>query len=210
MSNCILIGSAPFDASTFQRPQPGDFVVCADGGYDHLQNLGIVPNLVVGDFDSTSLSGKTYPCEVIRLQPEKDDTDMLSAVKIALSRGWTRFRIYGGLGGRLDHTIANIQTLSYLLDHGASGILQDGKTWVTMLDRGTLVLPKADGCYLSVFAYSEACPDVTLKGVKYPLNNANVTASFPIGVSNEIIGDRAEIITQGGRLLVLLAPKSPQ
>ncbi len=209
MNICIVVGSAPFDISYFKQPQPGDYVICADGGYDRIKPLGLLPDLLVGDFDSMENSEQCYPCEVIRLLPEKDDTDMMKAVKIALSKGWKKFYLYGGLGGdRLDHTVANFQLLSYLLDQGAKGVLLDGKTRVMMLENETLVLPKEDESYLSVFAYTESCPDVTLKGVKYPLEHAKLTSSFPLGTSNEIVSSQAQIITKGGKLLVMLTPKS--
>lgn len=209
MSICYIIGSAPFDKSTFISPSKDDFVICADGGYDTLLPLGITPDLIVGDFDSI-FETKNYQGEIIRLVPEKDDTDMLSAVKTALSRGWREFYLYGGLGGRLDHTFANIQLLSYLLDRHAKGTLFDGKTMVTMIEDGIIKLKKEDDCYFSVFSFTESCPNVTLKGVKYPLNHACITSSFPIGVSNEITEDKAEISNQGGRLLIMLTPKKPQ
>lgn len=207
MSVCYIIGSAPFCTEWFPRPQQGDYVICADGGYDHLLPLGISPDLVIGDFDSASKIEDSYPCEVIRLLPEKDDTDTLSAIKTALSRGWREFSLYGMLGGRLDHTVANLQLLSYLLDHQARGTLFSGRTRVTMLGTGRLIFPKEEECYLSVFSFTDVCPDVTLRGVKYPLKHARVDSSYPIGVSNEIISPQAEILNNGGKLLVIQTPK---
>ncbi len=211
MSICYVIGAAPFNPAFFRMPEENDYVICADGGYDSLLSLGLCPDLVVGDFDSSAVKAQNCLCEVVRLLPEKDDTDMLSAVKIALSRGWNEFYFYGGLGGlRLDHTIANIQLLSYLLDHRARGTFFDGKTMVTMIENGKLILPRDDSCYFSVFSFTGSCPDVTLKGVKYPLEHAVITSSFPIGVSNEITAPEAEISNREGKLLVMLAPKNPQ
>lgn len=206
MKTCYIIGSVPSDLDGF-LPEDSDFIICADGGYDQLAACGILPDLVIGDFDSLNEEKIDSRCEVIRLNPVKDDTDMISAVKTALARGWKNFAIYGALGMRLDHTLANVQTLSYLLDHAAKGWLLDGKIKVTMLEQETLRWPKDASCYLSVFAFGGACCDVTLKGVKYPLLHANVTTSFPIGVSNEILDDYAEIINGDGRLVVMSVPK---
>ncbi len=212
MSICYVIGAAPLNPAFFRMPEENDYVICADGGYDSLLPLGVCPDLVVGDFDSSAVKEGNCSCEeVVRLLPEKDDTDMLSAVKIALSRGWSEFYFYGGLGGlRLDHTIANIQLLSYLLDHQARGTFFDGKTMVTMIENDELILPRDDSCYFSVFSFTGSCPDVTLEGVKYPLEHALITSSFPIGVSNEITASEAKVLNRGGKLLVMLAPKNPQ
>ena len=209
MSVCYIIGAAPFDAETFLFPREDDYVICADGGYEHLNALGIVPDVIIGDFDSGEDKGE-FPCEVIRLRPEKDDTDTISAVKVALARGWKVFCLYGVLGGRLDHTFANIQLLSFLLENGAAGTLYNRENTVTLLENNKLVLPKNDEMYLSVFSFSVCCKGVTLRGVKYPLEDAVLTSAFPLGVSNEIVSDYAEVSVTEGKLLVMLSSKVSQ
>ncbi|MGI5895654.1 MAG: thiamine diphosphokinase [Oscillospiraceae bacterium] len=207
MNTCYLIGSASFDKTCLQMPLPGDFVICADGGYDHALEYGIQPDLVVGDFDSSSRNAKEIPCEVVRLQPEKDDTDMVSAARLGLQRGYRQFAIYGGFGGRFDHTYANLQLLSFLLDHGAEGTIVDGTHQIWMISGRTLVLSRKANHYLSVFSYTDQCTGVTLKGMKYPLDHAVIDSSFPIGTSNEILEAFGSITVEQGKLLVMLAPR---
>lgn len=188
-------------------PLPDDFVICADGGYDHALEYGIQPDLVVGDFDSSDRKAEEIPCEVVRLKPEKDDTDMISAARLGLQRGYQKFVIYGGFGGRFDHTYANIQLLSFLLDHGAEGTILDGAHQIWMIQDRTLELPKQTGRYLSVFSYTDQCSGVTLKGMKYPLDHAVIHSNFPIGTSNEILAENGSITVEKGKLLVMLAPR---
>ena len=207
MNTCYLIGSAPFDKSCLQTPLSGDFVICADGGYDHALEYGIQPDLGVGDFDSSSRNVIEIPCEVVRLQPEKDDTDMVSAARLGLQRGYRKFAIYGGFGGRFDHTYANLQLLSFLLDHGAKGTILDGSHQIWMISDETLLLSRKENHYLSVFSYTDQCMGVTLKGMKYPLDHAVINSSFPIGTSNEILEALGSITVERGKLLVMLAPR---
>lgn len=209
MNTCYLIGSAPFERGCFHMPRDGDFVICADGGYDRAVAFGCKPDLVVGDFDSSSCSENDMTCEVIRLNPEKDDTDMISAARIGLKRGYRNFKVYGGFGGRFDHTLANIQLLAFLLENGAEGTILDGAHTIWMIENRTLEIQRRSDCYLSVFAFSDTCSGVTLRGVKYPLDEAVLTPAYPIGVSNEFTEPKASVTVKQGRLLVVLAPKHP-
>lgn len=182
-----------------------DFVIAADGGYEYLKGNRI--DLVVGDFDSLSYVPERPG--VIALKPEKDDTDMLAALKEGLKRGYETFYIYGGCGGRIDHTYANIQSLAYLADRHARGYLFKEDQVITML-RNDAITFHSDmrGC-VSVFAYGEKAEGVTIKGLKYPLENAVLCDSFPLGVSNEFTGKMAEISVQRGRLLVIYESGKP-
>ena len=209
MSCCYLIGSMPFDFKTegCARPAEDDLVICADGGYDRAQEQGILPDILVGDFDSANGYPADFKGEVVRLVPEKDDTDMLSAAKLGLARGYNRFILLGGYGGRFDHTVANLQLLSFLLDHDAKAVFYGGGNRIWMIDSETTAISAEKNCYLSVFAYGGNCSGVTLRGLKYPLEDAELSVSFPIGVSNEFIENQAVISVKKGRLLLVLSPK---
>lgn len=174
-------------------------VIAVDGGYEYVKESRV--DLVVGDFDS--LGYVPEHSHVLKLVPEKDDTDMLVAIKEGLKAGYREFHIYGGCGGRIEHTIANIQSLAYLAEHDAIGILHDRDTVITMLTNGTLTLPAELTGYLSVFSYGEKAEGVCLRGVKYPLEQATLTDAFPLGVSNEFIGQQAELSVEKGRLLIV-------
>lgn len=177
-----------------------DYLVAADGGYPRLLEAGLTPRLVVGDFDSapppTGVNKVTLPVM-------KDDTDMLAALRIGLKRGYTHFAIYGGTGGRLDHTLANIQCLHFLARHGARGTLYGRDAALTAIRKGALAFaPDARGT-LSVFSLTSRCRGVYLEGLKYPLANATVQACFPIGVSNQFTGAPARVAVAEGVLLVV-------
>lgn len=195
---CYVIGAGEC-VRLPQNINEEDMVIAVDGGFQYVKNSRV--DLVVGDFDSLGFVPE-HP-NVLRLKPEKDDTDMLVALKEGLKAGYLDFHIYGGCGGRFEHTIANIQSLAYLAQHGAKGTLRDGDTVITMLANGGLILPSELTGYLSVFSYGEKAEGVTLKGVKYPLERATLTDNFPIGVSNEFTGQSAEISVEKGRLLIL-------
>lgn len=185
------------------RPQSGDLVIAADGGYAALPALGVRPDLVVGDFDS--LGYVPEGVEVVRHPVMKDDTDTMLAVRLGLDRGYRQFVLVGAVGGRLDHTIANLQTLLFLAEHGAAGILYGEGTVVTAVRNETVTLTGTG--VLSVFCFGPPATGVYERGLLYGLDNATVTSAFPIGVSNEFTGVPASITVGSGTLLVLWSAK---
>lgn len=198
---CYIIGAAGLGGAV-PRPQPGDYVIAADGGYAALQALGITPDFVMGDFDSLG-HAPVHP-NVETHPAMKDDTDMMLAVRWALEHGWRRLALYGGLGGeRLDHTVANLQTLRYIADHGALGWLAGGGWVVTALRNGALRFGAGAAGFVSVFCSGDAARGVTLRGLKYPLENATLTCGMPLGVSNEFLGQPALVRVADGCVFVL-------
>lgn len=190
-----------------------DYVICADGGYAHAAGSGIVPHLVIGDFDSLDRTLQIpAQVEVLSVGAEKDDTDTMLCVKHGMEKGFDDFVIIGGLGGRLDHTFANLQTMSYAVDHQVAIRIIDGKNQAIMIGPGIgrengpqeVRLPKAEGCKLSLFSFSDQCR-VTIQGVKYPLQDYLLTSSFPLGTSNEFAAEEAVITNGFGKLLIILS-----
>ena len=169
-------------------------VVAVDGGLPRLLAQEIEPDLVLGDFDSLDKKfrplldqfGAAHPERLLRLPCEKDDTDTVYAARMCLERGCTELLLYGALGGRLDHTFANLQTLAWLKKHGADGYLIGKTTMAAALCEETVFLPQDYEGTFSLFALDGQVTGVTLEGMKYPLNDAVMTNSFPIGVSNEV------------------------
>lgn len=195
---CYIIGAYHGEDAVI-LPTSRDFVIAADGGYAALQALGVKANLVVGDFDSLGFVPAAE--EIVQHPVRKDDTDTLLAIRLGLERGYRNFVITGALGGRLDHTFANLQTLLFLRDHGARGVLYGDGFAVTAVTDGSITM-EGDGT-LSVFTMDAAAKGVFLRDVSYPLENAELTSSFPIGVSNEFIGKPATIGAENGTLLVM-------
>jgi thiamine pyrophosphokinase len=132
---CYIIAAGPIDAMTLNASD-NDFIIAADAGYLHLTALSAVADLVVGDFDSMTQK-PNHPNLVVH-PTVKDETDTILAINEGLRRGYRRFVILGGLGGRLDHTLANIQALSYIAAHGGRGYLLGHGTAVTVIRNGRL------------------------------------------------------------------------
>ncbi|MBO5571760.1 MAG: thiamine diphosphokinase [Ruminococcus sp.] len=181
-------------------------VICADSGYKHAKRLGIVPDVIVGDFDSYD-GELPEGAEVIRTIPEKDDTDTLMAIKKAISLGYKELFLFGALGGkRFEHTVANIQAMMYAREHGCKlGIYGESTLLLQGAEDGEQnYLREDEGTYLSVFAMTESADIEYMRGVKYPLENYRMVQSFPIGVSNEITGTTADIKLKSGVVLIVM------
>ena len=199
MRECVIFCAAECDG--LARPiGPESFVIAADGGLRHTEKLGIAPDAVLGDFDSLGFcpeGANVFPVE-------KDDTDAMLAVRLGLERGWEEFLLDGSLDGpRLDHTVANFQTLQFLADHGAAGYLIGNTTMVTVVKNGKITFPAGLSGTISVFCMGPDAVGVTEKGLFYGLENASLTSGFPLGVSNHFTGEKAEISVKNGSLLVL-------
>lgn len=203
MKTCFVLGAAPLEDRHTLSVIKGeeDLVICADGGYAHAAVLGLAPDWLVGDFDSQD--GTAAAPHVIRVRPEKDDTDLQLALEQGIALGYRHFVIIGALGGRLDHSLAAMQMLVWMVEQGYHCELLDGRNRMTALLPGTHQVEKNGYYYLSLFAFREACRGITLRGMKYPLTNATVNDTYPIGVSNEILGDTGEVEFKDGVLLLI-------
>ena len=204
MGRCIIFCAGGFD--TLSEPVgENDYILAADGGLSHVRALGLEPNGVLGDFDSLGY----IPQNATLFPMEKDDTDAMLAVRHGLTLGYRSFLIYGSLDGpRLDHTVANFQTLQFLCDHDAEGFLIGTNYIATVVKNGTVRFSKdADGI-LSVFCMGADAAGVTLTGLQYPLENAVLSAGFPLGVSNHFTGTESSVSVADGSLLVLYDRKN--
>lgn len=201
MKKCFIFAAGSFYGLR-ERPQPGDFVIAADAGYRACLQEDLVPDLLLGDFDSMEAPAD-FP-NLLRAPVEKDDTDTMLAVKVGLERGCTHFYFYGGTGGeRLDHTLANLQALLYLRSHGARGYLYDRAFVYTAIQNEALTIAKGpEWGLVSAFCFGGPARGVWEEGVQYPLHDAILTSDFPLGVSNHIIENEATITVRDGALIV--------
>ena len=203
---CYIAGAGDFCKNIL--PGKDDFVIAADGGYEALKSYGVNPDMVIGDFDSLDpmLHNEvmSHP-NVLRSSSEKDDTDMMLAVKQGFKLGCDKFIINGALGGRLDQTLANIQILGYIAKKGAIGILTGKGSNVTAIKNRelTISLISVKTGVVSVFSAGDTAEGVTLKGFKYPLNNALLNNTYPIGVSNELKEKTGIISVKNGTLIII-------
>lgn len=197
---CCIVGA--FEPGRIFLPEKDRMLlIAADGGLHYLEDQGITPDLVVGDFDSL---GRVPEGENILTHPvEKDDTDTMLAVKLGLERGCGTFLFFGCTGGRPDHTYANYQTLSYLAAKDARGYLVGDGWMITVIRNDALRFPGGMEGTISVFCPGGESGGVTLKGLHYPLENGTLTGTFPLGVSNHFTGDCAEVSVSDGTLLVM-------
>ncbi len=204
---CLIVGAGDLTLSEIQKKE-SDFVVSVDGGFSYCKLLEIEPDIIIGDFDSTGQEEyneilqlkKDNPEKIIQLSVEKDDTDMLAAIKLGLEKGYRSFQIYAGTGGRLEHTIANIQCLLYIKNKGATGYLMDGNSMIFVIKNEKIEFNKNMEGYLSLFSMSNEANGVTIQGMKYPLQNYTITNDYPIGISNEFIGQEGSVQVDNGVL----------
>ena len=197
---CYIVGARePGQISISNRADA--LVIAADGGLRYLEQQHIIPDLIVGDFDSL---GRVPTGENILLHPvEKDDTDTMLAVKLGLERNCRVFVLYGCTGGRPDHTYANYQTLLYLAQKGARGYLV-GDGWVCCaIENAAIEFPPALSGTVSVFCPDSEARGVDLSGLYYSLENGTLTSGFPLGVSNHFTGERAVVSVKDGSLLIM-------
>ena len=180
------------------------YVIACDRGYQYALQAEVEPDLVVGDFDS--YDGDLNPLiQTQRYKKEKDDTDTMIAVKEALAAGCSEIEIFCALGGRLDHTFANIQSAAYAVERGAFVTIQDNDSVLYFFSAGSMRLPRQEGFSLSVFSITDRCSDVSIRGTKYLLEHVELTNAFPLGVSNEWVEDTAEVCVGSGILMIMLS-----
>ena len=205
---CIVIGAGDLTVGQVNVGEE-DLVIAVDGGINYCAVLEIEPDILIGDFDSVNEAQREAilqmkeeaPERVVVLKPEKDDTDMLAALRLGLEKGYDYFLIYGGCGGRMEHTLANIQCLLYLKNHGAVGYLMDGSGMVFVMKNEEVKLRDNLEGYFSLFCLGKEAKGVNIRGMKYELTDFVMTNDFPIGVSNEFIGKEATISVKDGELV---------
>lgn len=195
---CTIICGAP--CAKFPREKVRGYIIAADRGLDYALSAKITPDLVVGDFDSTETEIPDG-VQCVRVSPIKDDTDAALAASLAVKKGFRDLRFLCALGGRLDHSIANIQLLYHLKKLGLNGTLYGDGVELFLAREESVEIPRFDG-YLSVFAYTADCV-VSEEGVKYPLTEKTLTNDLTLGVSNEITEDFARITVHSGTALIM-------
>ncbi len=204
MKKCIIFGALEINTEGFNLyKNENDIIIAADKGLETLKELNIKPDYIIGDFDSLGYipEGKN----IIKHPKIKDDTDTMLCIKTALNMGYNYFEIYGCIGGRLDHTIANIQTASFIADNNSFAVFFDNenKTALTVIKNSSISFSSECKGNISVFSVCDKSTGVTEKGFLYELSDAVLTADFPLGVSNEFIGKNSLINVEKGKLCII-------
>ena len=181
-----------------------DFIICADGGIKHLNAIGKTPDVFVGDFDSCNANELCEGIEIYKHNPQKNDTDTKLAIDIAFENGYGNVEILGGLGGRVDHLLANVFLLKYIHENGGTGKIVDEKNTIVLLT-DKVILEKEDNAFVSVVPISSTLNGVTNKGLIYPLNDYTMHFGTTRGISNEFADDFAQISIDTGEALVIIS-----
>lgn len=206
-SICYIVGAGEDFGLDF-TPRAEDMVVAADAGYRRLQEVGIRPQAVVGDFDS--LGAAPAGEQVITLPKIKDITDTWAAIRLGMERGYRRFFLYGCTGGRFEHTLANLQTVADLARQGMECRLFDKTQVITAISGGSIHFGPERRGFVSVFSHTDECTGVTIQGLKYTLDNARLNNHFPLGVSNEFLGVPSSVTIGTGTAILVYDRKLPQ
>ena len=196
---CRIVGAGDFTNFFYNK---SDFIIAADGGYDYLSKINVIPNILLGDFDSI----KSIPDskqKQIKFKPEKDFTDIYAAIKLGIKSGCEIFHIYGALGKRFDHSLANIQLLAYLAQNQSKAFLHHQNKLITAITNTNIFFSKQKKGIISIFSHTNKSYGVYIKNLKYELKNATLTNIFPLGISNEFIGKKSFISVKSGTLIII-------
>ena len=199
MKTCYIVGAGDFFGRI--EPRDDDLVIAADGGYDTLVRLGVRCDLLIGDMDS--LKAEESATRRIVFPVEKDETDMFLAYMTGVKNGFSDFRIYGGVGGRIDHTFANFSLLIYAknANHNAT-LVADGYEIFAIKNEKITLFGEAKKTF-SVFAFGSEARGVSIKGAKYGAQDAVLSPDFPLGVSNSFKDEKCGVEVKDGTLLVM-------
>ena len=205
---CVIVSAGDFSALDYRGFEDfkSDYIIAADGGYTYLKEMGITPNLCIGDFDSLGFAPND--CPIQRLPVEKDCTDTDAAIRKGLEAGCTEFLLLGMLGGsRLSHTLANLQSLSVLAEkHIPHNLVGNDVSVKALSEEDTAYFHESDNCHVSVLAITDTAR-VTLRGLHYSGEHLTINNRFPLGVSNSTDRKEGSVYCEQGMILVITEEK---
>ncbi len=203
----IIIASGDIEDERWLKNyiQPGDVVICADGGYNHLVQIGCMPDVIIGDMDSIREKYRA-DCQHLVHPRKKDETDAQLALDYAIENGFHDIKFLGALGGsRIEHALANVFMLQYAAVHGVEMAIETPVSTIT-LHRGTTtaILQGRKGDYLSLIPIGGDATGITTQNLEYPLHEGTLYFGVPMGISNILLEDTCSIELQKGILLAIL------
>ena len=196
---CRIVGAGEFENFSYNN---SDFIIAADGGYDHLKKINIKPDILLGDFDSIE-SVPEDEQKKIKFDTQKDFTDLYAAIQIGIKSNCKIFHIYGALGKRFDHSLANIQLLAYLSQNKFQAFLHHKKKLITAITNTKISFGKNKIGVISIFSYTNKSYGVNITNLKYELKNAVLSNTFPLGISNEFINKKSFVSVTKGTLVII-------
>lgn len=203
MKKCYIFAGGDFDGF-FDKIKKDDLIIGADKGYTYIEKIGLKPDLIIGDFDSSNVPDFN---KKIILNPQKDVTDLYAGLEIAFKKGYKDTIIYGGLGGRLSHTIGNIKIMEEFIKKGVNICLKSKNIMVFAIDKNFREEKFTEGLYISLFALTNEVKDLNLINLKYELKDFTLKNDDHIGISNEGVKKTFEIKFSSGILLVIYEKK---
>lgn len=211
MKRCVIItGFVTGNLKKLVKIKKSDFIICADKGYDYAEKYKIKPNLLIGDFDSLNID-LPDDINIIHYPTKKDDTDTMLCLKYALEKDFDEILILGGIGGRIDHTIANVQSMAYTLDNWKNNerykkkiSMIDDKNWIILLKNNALTLKGKTEQLISIASLTNESKKVTTSGLHWNLKEATLTNTFPLGISNYFEDEKCTISVGDGTLLIMI------
>lgn len=202
MRAVIISGGRITDYGYIKRQiRPNDAIICADSGYNHAVRMGLVPSVVVGDFDSIGKIPLNIPC--LRYPTHKNLTDTEIAIDYACDKGFQEFVILAGTGSRADHSLTNVLMLKSILEQGKKASIIDEHNKI-MITNSYLQLQEAPGSIVSLVPLTD-CRGVSTKNLEYPLCDAEMFIGKGLGVSNIIVEGNAAVSVSEGVLLVIVS-----
>lgn len=190
-----------------QEAASSDVVICADGGLEYAARCGITPDYMIGDFDSVSKETlerfRVAGVTTISYPPEKDYTDTEICMNKAIELGADEICIAAGIGSRIDHSLGNIGLLNILISKGIRACIMSDDCTIYMCRNSNFLLEGAPGDTISIIPYGGNAEGITLKGLKYPLDNAVIPLGKPRGVSNIMVDKECSISIKKGEIIII-------
>ncbi|HZK28345.1 MAG TPA: thiamine diphosphokinase [Thermoclostridium sp.] len=208
--NVLIVGSGTVGAIEIikELSDKSDLLICADGGARYFYKARIMPDILLGDFDSINpeiqaLYQKSN-IEIIRFPSHKNYTDMELAIDCAIEKGASTIYLVGAVGSRMDHTLSNIHLLHKITDAKAKGVIIDQNNYIYIVT-DHIKLKRKQGFFVSLVPATPVVEGVTTKGLAYPLKDAKMVMGTGLGISNEFTLDSAEVSIKKGRLYVMVS-----
>lgn len=210
MKTAIIIGNGKEIDKKIIENIDFDYIICADGGLEKAKKYGIIPDIIIGDFDSVNLDilkeYESYNIPINKFPAEKDSTDMELAVEFAISKGYNNIILTGATGSRLDHTLGNIMLMERCFKIGVIITIIDNNNEMKIISDNTdLIIDFKEEYYISIIPVDDFIQGLNLEGFKYPLNNVNVQRGSTLCISNQISASYGRITLNKGTAIVFIS-----
>ncbi|OPZ92733.1 MAG: Thiamine pyrophosphokinase [Firmicutes bacterium ADurb.Bin419] len=207
MTAVIVCSGSVVDYSYHEKYfKSAKLIICVDGGARHIRNMGLVPDVLLGDLDSITEEDLEYIAshnvKVVKYPSEKDMTDTEIAVNYAVERGYTEIIIIGGIGTRFDHSLGNIFLLRKMLDKGITGVIVNEHNEISLFKDRIRIL-REEGFKLTLLPLTDVVEGISTKGLYYELNCEDIEMGSSRGISNEFSAEVAEITLKNGILMAI-------